>query len=138
MNIDNLSISPNEKFKFGEKNLKIHSLQYKLLDYDLDNVIEEKGSFGVKTHAAIRQFQKIKKLHVDGIAGPKTLAALFINKNIDEIEVEDHILIEIKEGQLFSQGDKGDVVLEILKMLKSVGYYHFENDGIFGGRTKVQ
>ena len=34
------------------------------------------GSFGLKTEAAVKKFQKDKKLTVDGIAGPKTIAAL--------------------------------------------------------------
>lgn len=34
------------------------------------------GDFGAKTEAAVRGFQKSRRLAVDGIAGPKTLAAL--------------------------------------------------------------
>lgn len=134
--IDDVSIDPSERYSFGNTGFKIFSIQYKLSDYDFEVAKEEPGIFGVKTHAAIRQFQRLKKLHVDGVAGPETLAALFINKDIDEIEVEDHIMLKIQEGQLFRFGDKGDAVKEIQKRLATAGYYHFDLDGVFGSRTK--
>ncbi len=134
--IDNITIDPQEKFSFGHKGLKIHSIQRKLLDYNINSALDDNGVYGVKTHAAIRQFQKLKKLRVDGVAGQETLSALFINNDIDEIEVEDHVLIKIKEGQLFSIGDKGEAVKEIQKILIDSGYYHYEKDGIFGPLTQ--
>jgi len=36
------------------------------------------GTFGAKTEAAVKAFQKSKKLAVDGIVGPKTWAAIVI------------------------------------------------------------
>ncbi|MCT8137951.1 peptidoglycan-binding protein [Anaerobacillus sp. CMMVII] len=133
--IDDITFNPSERYSFGHTGIKVFTIQNKLLDYDLAISDEETGIFGVKTHAAIRQFQKMKKLQVDGVAGPETLAALFINKNIGEVEVEDHIMLTIQEGQFFRNGDKGDAVKEIQKKLIDAGYYHFEKDGIFGSRT---
>ncbi|UTW69313.1 peptidoglycan-binding protein [Anaerobacillus sp. HL2] len=49
--------------------------------------------------------------------------------------VEDYVLLEIKDGRIFSYGDKGDGIKEIQKLLKNNGYYHFKNDGIFGLNT---
>ncbi len=134
--IDDITINPEEKFSFGHKGFKIHSIQRKLLDYNIETAIADKGVYGVKTHAAIRKFQKLKKLRVDGVAGKETLSALFINNDIDEVEVEDHVLIKLKEGQLFSIGDRGDSVKEIQKLLIDGGYYHYEKDGIFGPITE--
>lgn len=134
--INDVTFDPSERYSFGNTGFKVFSIQNKLLDYNLEVAAEESGVFGVKTHAAIRQFQKLKKLHVDGVAGPETLAALFINKDMEEIEVEDHILLNIQEGQLFKIGDKGDAVKEIQKKLLNAGYYHFDKDGLFGTRTQ--
>ena len=36
------------------------------------------GKFGPKTEAAVKAFQKAKKLSVDGIVGPKTWAAIVV------------------------------------------------------------
>ncbi len=130
-----VTLDPSERFSFGHTGIKVLSIQHKLKEYDLEISQEELGVYGVKTHAAIRQFQKLKKLNIDGVAGAQTMAALFINKDIDEIEVDDHILLEIKEGQLFRLGDKGDAIKEIQKKLTAAGYYHFDKDGIFGSRT---
>lgn len=134
--VDNVTVDVNERYSFGHTGIKVFSIQNKLIDYNLAISEDELGIYGVKTHAAIRKFQKMKKLNVDGVAGPETLAALFINKNIAEVEVEDHILLEIQEGQLFRFGDKGDAVKEIQKKLYAAGYYHFDKDGIFGFRTE--
>ncbi|RXI97833.1 peptidase [Anaerobacillus alkaliphilus] len=134
--IKDVTLDPSERFSFGHTGFKVFSIQHKLKEYDLEIAQEEIGVYGVKTHAAIRQFQKLKKLNVDGVAGPQTIAALFINKDIAEIEVEDHVLLEIQEGQLFRIGDNGDAITEIQKKLKDAGYYHFDKDGIFGSRTK--
>jgi cell wall-associated NlpC family hydrolase len=133
---DDVSLDPSERYSFGNTGFKVFTIQHKLLDYNLEVTEEEAGVYGVKTHAAIRQFQKMKKLNVDGVAGPETLAALFINKNIEEVEVEDYLLLEIQEGQLFQFGDKGDAVKEIQKKLTDVGYYHFDKDGVYGSKTK--
>lgn len=135
--VDNdVSIDPNHKYSFGSKGFRVLSIQHKLQNYGLLETEVEDGIYDVRTHAAIRKFQKLKKLQVDGVAGPETLAALFINKNIEEVEVEDYILVQIQEGQLFSIGDHGDAVKEVQKSLIDTGHYHYEADGIFGTNTQ--
>lgn len=134
--IDDITFEKDEEFSYGQKGFKISSIQHKLLDYNFEAAIEENGVFGVKTHSAIRQFQKMKKLKVDGIAGPATLSALFINEDIDEVEVEDHVLVKVTEGKLFRLGDRGDSIKEIQKLLIETGYYFDEKDGIFGPLTE--
>ena len=40
------------------------------------------GVFGSHTEAAVHDFQKCEGLKVDGIAGPKTLGALFVRRTV--------------------------------------------------------
>ncbi len=56
--------------KLDIKNLQI------ILSYNLGQTLKIDGMFGPKTLAAVKAFQAAKKLAVDGIIGPKTLAAL--------------------------------------------------------------
>lgn len=64
----------------GNKSEDVKKLQQKLKDlgYLKDKV---DGIFGKNTESAVKAFQKAKGLTVDGLAGPKTLAALGINSS---------------------------------------------------------
>lgn len=63
--------------KQGSRGEEVRKIQTKLKDMGLytGNI---DGIYGVKTTAAVREFQRRKGLVVDGIAGPKTLSALGI------------------------------------------------------------
>lgn len=133
--IDSVITDTNESSRYIHEGFKILSFRQKLLNYDLAT-IEENNQNQNSAHSTIRPFQKLKNIPVGGSNGEKILSALFINKNFAEIEVEDHVLIQIKEGKLFSLGDKGTAVKEIQKFLTDTGYYHFEKDGVFGQNMK--
>jgi peptidoglycan hydrolase-like protein with peptidoglycan-binding domain len=62
----------------GSKGDEVKKLQKALVDagYDVGNTGID-GSFGSKTLAAVKQYQKDNGLKVDGIAGKNTLGALF-------------------------------------------------------------
>lgn len=64
--------------KVGSRGSEVTAIQNRLaeLGYYSDKV---DGIFGSKTKAAVSAFQKDKGLAVDGIAGPKTLAALGVS-----------------------------------------------------------
>ena len=61
--------------KTGSKGAQVVNLQKKLKDLGLYSGATD-GKFGPATKAAVIAFQKSKKLKGDGIAGPRTMAAL--------------------------------------------------------------
>lgn len=64
--------------KLGSEGKEVSAIQTALKDRGLftGNVT---GYYGTHTQAAVKRFQKIKGLNVDGIAGPQTLAALGVS-----------------------------------------------------------
>jgi len=63
---------------WGSKVMTIHEIQKALSEQGFDPG-EIDGEWGRRTIAAVKAFQKARGLEVDGIAGPKTLAALLGN-----------------------------------------------------------
>ncbi len=64
--------------RVGSRGAEVKAIQQRLTDLGLFSGKID-GIFGPVTEAAVKKFQKQKGLAVDGIAGPKTLAALGIN-----------------------------------------------------------
>ncbi len=64
--------------KFGSSGQEVRSIQKKLKNWGYYNG-DVDGIFGSKTKAAVVYFQKKNGLTADGIAGPKTLAAMGIS-----------------------------------------------------------
>jgi hypothetical protein len=62
--------------KLGASGSDVVKLQKRLLELELNSGSAD-GKFGPKTETALKQFQTNQRFLVDGIAGPKTLAALF-------------------------------------------------------------
>ena len=78
---DSDSSTPSETLKYGMTSNDVVKLQQRLkeIGYFSANCT---GYFGTITLSAVKSFQKDNSLDADGIAGPKTLAALF-DKNAD-------------------------------------------------------
>jgi hypothetical protein len=64
----------DKEYKKGTKGKKVRLIQEWLCLHGYQIVVD--GDFGVATDAAVRQFQKEKKLKVDGIVGDKTFGKL--------------------------------------------------------------
>lgn len=64
--------------KYGSTGAEVTAIQQTLKDWGLyDGPVN--GTYGPLTQAAVKRFQQIKGLQVDGIAGPQTLKALGIS-----------------------------------------------------------
>jgi len=80
------------------------------------------GVFGKKTEDAVKAFQKLKDLEVDGVAGPITW------RNIDEADQSEPLL---------KSGSKGLPVRRLQNRLKLVGFDVPEVNGRFGPKTEA-
>lgn len=70
----------------GSKGEEVKLLQTKLNEFGKYGLFAD-GDFGPKTETAVKNFQKINKLGVDGIAGPQTWTALGIKTTISTTNV---------------------------------------------------
>jgi hypothetical protein len=68
-------VLPNVALKPGDTGLQVKRLQRSLAAVGFSPGVAD-GRFGPATKRALERFQKAKKLTVDGILGPRTLAAL--------------------------------------------------------------
>lgn len=63
--------------RFGDKGAEVKALQEQLnIKLELQPPLKPDGDFGKNTLKALKQFQAINDLGIDGVAGPKTFKAL--------------------------------------------------------------
>ena len=103
----------------GSKGEDVRFLQQRLNEFGAEIGVD--GSFGNQTDRAVRNFQTDHGLTVDGIVGPKTMAALqsSVNKHHEE-----HL----------EKGSSGDEVRKLQELLNEHGA-SLSVDGSFGGLT---
>jgi len=92
------------------------------------------GNYGEKTTAAVRAFQRVNGLTVDGSAGPKTLAVL----NSVEAKPASAAATATPTPTASSslrQGDSGNAVKSLQSRLIALGYLSGKADGVFGSLT---
>lgn len=110
--------------KYGDKGDAVKSLQTRLKELGYFNGTVG-GNFGSITRDAVKAFQTAAGLTNDGIAGEKTLAAIYSS---DAPKAEDNTL---------RAGDSGDAVRELQTRLKELGYLTGTVDGEFGAKTQA-
>lgn len=116
--------------KKGSKGKEVFDIQWKLrkLGYDCN----ESWSYDYATEDAIKLFQRINGLAVDGICGPATQTKLY---SVTAIPYSDD---GTSSGYwTLYRGDRGTAVTKLQTYLKDLGYYTIRVDGIFGVGTQT-
>ena len=114
-----MALQPWPLVRKGDKSHPVPSLQYHLRARGQTVTVD--GDFGTRTDAAVRAFQKAKKLAVDGIVGPLTWQALVTTVR---------------------RGDQGDAVRSVQEEFQYRNQSGNEDnapkvDGVFGPRTET-
>ncbi|MBS7262643.1 MAG: peptidoglycan-binding protein [Eubacteriales bacterium] len=127
----------------GAENNDVRALQQILKNKGYFTV-DVTGYYGSITEKAVRDFQKAAGLVVDGIAGPKTFAALGLSEptstqtpSLAPIVVRRSITSIREEEDWAIRGDSGDDVKLIQQRLEQLGYYTYGSiTGYFGTVTE--
>ncbi len=105
--------------RMGDDGPNVLLLQQRLMSNNCDPGGLD-GKFGPKTLAAVKQFQRAKKLTVDGIVGPQTWSALLATPT---------------ENPTLRKGSTGPGVVLLQDKLTALGYACGGSDGVFGNQT---
>lgn len=101
--------------KFGSSGEEVRQIQQKLKSWGYYNGAVD-GVYGSQTVAAVKKFQSKNGLTADGVAGPKTLAALGINSsssggtktsNNSDLNLLSHLVYGEARGEIY----KGQVAV---------------------------
>lgn len=79
--------SPHPPLRRGQTNDAVLELQRRLVHHGFLATAEIDGDFGSKTETAVKTFQNVRGLTVDGIVGAETWQQLFSGDELSEIEV---------------------------------------------------
>lgn len=109
----------------GDSGAKVKSLQQRLNELGYFTG-DSTGSYGDNTTRAVTRFQRDNGLTETGSVDPATYEALF---NPSAASAAD-------DGALYA-GDKGDQVYAMQQLLKELGYYEAEPDGVYDRATET-
>lgn len=113
----------------GSTGSAVRELQTLLAKYNYP-VGKVDGTFGAKTLAAVKEFQKLNGLTVDGAAGTKTMEALRGN------DVVSYSVAVTTTYKKLRRGDSGSEVAALQAKLKALGYYAGNVTGYFNQDTE--
>ncbi|TXC93205.1 hypothetical protein FS935_03150 [Metabacillus litoralis] len=114
-----VSIETSQIIRYGHMGQIVENVQTKLTNLTLYNGSID-AVYGKRTEEAVKQFQRLHHLKVDGIVGKETLTKLTtLNSSPKELVFGDHS----EEVEPFQQ------------QLKKLNYYEGQIDGIFGPLT---
>lgn len=122
--------------RYGDKNDSVKALQQALvrLGYATGGV---DGHYGAATLQAVKSFQKAKGLHADGIAGAKTLSALYSGSDNNDSGSGSADAAGDAENtyETLRPGSKGGDVRKMQTALKALDY-SVSVDGSYGSATQ--
>lgn len=116
--------STSTLLKEGSKGASVKTLQADLNKLGYGLAVD--GIFGAGTEKAVRDFQDVKRISVDGIAGKNTLA-----------ELKTALTMKTASKPLLVFGSRGSSVKELQTMLNRVLDLKLATDGIFGNGTDL-
>ncbi len=96
------------------------------------------GVYGTATAEAVYNFQKRNNLVRDGVAGEKTLRALYSTSAVQPTATpvpQATVPPATIQTALIQQGDSGEAVKALQQRLIALGYLTGKADGIFGAKT---
>lgn len=117
------SVTNYRTLKPGDSGTEVRNLQYALAEKGYYSGTVD-GSYGDATTQAVKAFQRRQGLTpVDGVAGEKTLTALYSSTALNKYAT-------------LRPGDSGTEVRTLQATLYELGYYDGSIDGIYGDTTK--
>ncbi len=113
-------------FRLGDQGAEVGDIQQRLtaLGAAIDDT---RGTFGPSSDAAVRAFQDLRALRVDGLVGPDTWGQL----------VEAGYLLGDRTLYLRVPVFRGDDVRELQRKLSALGFDAGREDGMFGPRVEA-
>jgi len=111
--------------RFGERDEAVRDLQRRLMAHGFDLHNDEPGHFGDATAVAVRSFQEVRGLRVDGVCGAQTWSAL-----VESGRVLGDRLLYLRVPML-----RGDDVRTLQRRLNALGFDAGREDGILGEET---
>ncbi len=109
----------------GHRGTPVRDLQHRLIGAGCRIDSSEIGRFEATTEAAVREFQTVRSVRVDGVVGPETWAAL----------VESGFAIGDRLLYHRSPNLRGDDVLALQRLLNRLGFDSGREDAILGPQT---
>lgn len=112
-------------YRIGDQGEPVRDIQDRLSALGITTAPDASGEFGAATEAAVRAFQKQRRLPADGLVGRETWRTL-----VDAG-------FELGDRQLYYRMPMlhGDDVAELQRCLNAIGFDAGDVDGIFGAET---
>lgn len=145
--------TPSRTLRLGYTGEDVKLLQSRLIDLGYLTSTAS-GIFDSKTQTAVKAFQLVNGLSVDGVAGSKTYAKLFSDSALEPTPTPDSGnsgdsgssggdsgssggtgSITVIPDRALTSGDSGEDVKSIQQRLKELGYLSGTADGVYGDAT---
>lgn len=120
-----MAVTTRAVLRAGDEGAAVRDLQQRLAAAGFEPRGDEVGRFGPATEQAVRAFQRVRGLRVDGVSGPETWGAL----------VESGFALGDRLLYLTSPNQRGDDVAELQRRLNALGFDAGREDGILGRQT---